>query len=44
MKPVISQVDTLREHGGTVLEGHYLCHGQPIACPDQRAYRRAPVR
>ena len=32
MKPVIRQGDTLREFGGEVLEGHYLCHGQPIAC------------
>jgi uncharacterized Zn-binding protein involved in type VI secretion len=32
MKSVIRQGDKLREYGGTVLEGHYLCHGQPIAC------------
>jgi uncharacterized Zn-binding protein involved in type VI secretion len=32
MKSVIRQGDILREYGGTVLEGHYLCHGQPIAC------------
>jgi uncharacterized Zn-binding protein involved in type VI secretion len=31
MKAVIRQGDTLREHGGEVLEGHYLCHGLPIA-------------
>lgn len=32
MKPVIRQGDTLREHDGKVLEGHYLCYDQPIAC------------
>jgi len=32
MKPVIRQGDSLREHGGKVLEGHYLCDDQPIAC------------
>ena len=32
MKPVIRQGDTLREYGGEVLEGHYECHGKPIAC------------
>jgi uncharacterized Zn-binding protein involved in type VI secretion len=37
MKPVIRQGDTLREHGGKVLEGHYLCHGQPIACQGDAA-------
>ena len=32
MKPVIRQGDTLKEYGGEVLEGHYLCHGLPVAC------------
>ena len=32
MKPFIRKGDTLREHGGEVLEGHYLCDGLPIAC------------
>lgn len=32
MEPVIRQDDTSREGGGRVLEGHYLCHDQPITC------------
>ncbi|WP_387696288.1 PAAR domain-containing protein, partial [Photorhabdus sp. RM157S] len=32
MKNVIRQGDSLREYGGKVLSGHYLCFGQPIAC------------
>ncbi|WP_434525483.1 PAAR domain-containing protein [Photorhabdus asymbiotica] len=32
MKQVIRQGDSLREYGGKVLSGHYLCFGQPIAC------------
>lgn len=32
MKPIIRQGDTLREHGGTVIGGHYLCFGKGIAC------------
>lgn len=32
MKPVIRQGDTLLEHGGQVLEGHYLCDDVPVAC------------
>ncbi|SOS32658.1 MULTISPECIES: hypothetical protein [Pseudomonas syringae group] len=32
MKPVIRQGDTLQEYGGEVLEGHYECHGKPLAC------------
>lgn len=32
MKPFVRQGDGLHEYGGEVLEGHYLCHGQPIAC------------
>lgn len=31
MKPVIRQGDTLEEFGGEVLEGHYECHGKPMA-------------
>lgn len=32
MQPMIRQGDTLREFGGEVLEGYYLCDEQPIAC------------
>ncbi|MGC6370199.1 PAAR domain-containing protein [Pseudomonas sp. K2I15] len=32
MKPIIRQGDTLREFGGKVLEGHYVCDDLPIAC------------
>lgn len=32
MKQLIRQGDSLEEFGGEVLEGHYECHGQPIAC------------
>ena len=32
MKPIIRQGDSLREHGGTVIGGHYLCFGKGIAC------------
>jgi len=32
MKPVIRQDDTLREYGGQVRAGRYLCDGRPIAC------------
>ena len=31
MKPVIREGDTLREYGGKVLAGHYLCFGKGIA-------------
>lgn len=31
MANVIRQGDTLREYGGTVLAGHYLCFGKGIA-------------
>jgi uncharacterized Zn-binding protein involved in type VI secretion len=32
MKAIIRQGDALLEYGGEVLEGHYLCYDQPIAC------------
>jgi hypothetical protein len=32
MKAVILEGDTLREYGGKVLGGHYLCFGKGIAC------------
>jgi uncharacterized Zn-binding protein involved in type VI secretion len=32
MKSIVRQGDTLREYGGKVLSGHYLCHGKGIAC------------
>ena len=32
MKPVVRKGDALLEFGGEVLEGHYDCYGQPIAC------------
>lgn len=32
MKPIIRQGDTLREYGGNVIGGHYLCFGKGIAC------------
>lgn len=32
MKHVIRQGDTLREYGGTVLSGRYLCFGKGVAC------------
>lgn len=32
MKPLIRKGDTLLEHGGQVLEGHYLCEDRPVAC------------
>ncbi|WP_387691782.1 PAAR domain-containing protein [Photorhabdus sp. RM71S] len=32
MKNVIRQGDSLREYGGQVLSGHYLCFDKPIAC------------
>lgn len=32
MKAFVRQGDGLREFGGEVLEGHYLCEGLPIAC------------
>lgn len=32
MKAIIRKGDTLREEGGEVLDGHYLCDGLPIAC------------
>lgn len=31
MKKVIREGDTLREYGGKVLSGHYLCFGKGIA-------------
>ena len=31
MKQVIREGDTLREYGGKVLAGHYLCFGKGIA-------------
>ena len=30
MKAIIRKGDTLREEGGEVLDGHYLCDGLPI--------------
>ncbi|WP_431225743.1 PAAR domain-containing protein [Serratia sp. L9] len=32
MKKMIRRGDTLREHGGQVLEGRYMAFGKPIAC------------
>lgn len=32
MKAFVRQGDGLREFGGEVLEGRYLCEGLPIAC------------
>lgn len=32
MKAFVRKGDTLREAGGEVLAGHYLCSDQPIAC------------
>jgi len=32
MHAFIRKGDSLWEAGGEVLEGHYLCDGQPIAC------------
>jgi uncharacterized Zn-binding protein involved in type VI secretion len=32
MNKVIRQGDTLREHGGKVLGGHYQCFSQGFAC------------
>lgn len=32
MKAFVRQGDALREFGGEVLAGHYLCDGLPIAC------------
>ena len=32
MKAVIREGDTLREYGGKVPGGHYLCFGKGIAC------------
>lgn len=32
MNKVIRQGDTLREHGGKVLGGHYQCFGPGFAC------------
>lgn len=32
MKNIIRQGDSLREYGGKVLSGHYLCFGKAIAC------------
>ncbi|WP_434570080.1 PAAR domain-containing protein [Pseudomonas sp. Z3-6] len=32
MKAIIRQGDTLKEYGGEVLEGHYLCDDLAIAC------------
>lgn len=32
MSKIIRQGDTLREYGGKVLAGHYLCFGKGIAC------------
>lgn len=38
MKPLIRQGDTLSEHGGRVLDGHYLCDDRPIACEGDAAW------
>lgn len=32
MRAFIRKGDTLQEAGGEVLEGHYFCDDQPIAC------------
>lgn len=37
MKAVVRQGDVLLEFGGLVLQGHYLCHGQPVACQGDAA-------
>lgn len=37
MKNIIRQGDSLREYGGKVLGGHYLCFGKGIACKGDQA-------